>query len=539
MSSWSDHLIIAPILIPLIAGAITVILGERQRLVEAGLSLLSAVLMLVVAVALLVKAGDANGPAVHVYRLGDWPTPIAIVLVLDRLAAVMLTLTGILGMAALTYAVTRWDRRGAHFHPLLQFQLMGLNGAFLTGDLFNLFVFFEVLLAASYGLALHGSGIGRVKAGLHYIVINLVASLVFLVGVSTIYGIAGTLNMAELAGRVATIPGADRGLLEAGAAILGIAFLIKAAMWPLGLWLPNTYAAASPPAATILSILSKVGVYVILRLWLMLFGDDAGESAGFGSYCLVIGGILTIVFGSIAVLATQSMTRLAGASVLVSSGTLLAAVGTGHVEVVGGALFYLVSSVLGIAAFFLLIELVNRDRELGADVLAVTREAYGGEAEEEEGQDEVGVAIPAGIAILGSSFLACGLLLAGLPPLSGFLGKFAILAPLFEAEEAGMSAASWTLLVAILISSLVTLIAVGRAGINVFWTAPAETVPSVRLNEIIPIAVLLGLSVALTVQADSAMEYMQAAAHALHDPQGYIRDVLGEIPEAVDWGAGQ
>jgi hypothetical protein len=137
---------------------------------------------------------------VRVYRLGDWPALFAIVLVLDRLSALMLALTAVLGLAALVFSLARWHRAGAHFHPLLQFQLMGLNGAFLTGDLFNLFVFFEVMLAASYGLALHGSGTARVRAGLHYVAINLAASLLFLVAVSVVYGISGTLNMADWPG---------------------------------------------------------------------------------------------------------------------------------------------------------------------------------------------------------------------------------------------------------------------------------------------------------------------------------------------------
>ena len=148
--------------------------------------------------------GSRTGPTttVGLYLLGNWPPPFAIVLVLDRLSALMLLLTALLALPALVFAMARWDRRGQHFHSLFQFLLMGLNGAFLTGDLFNLFVFFEVLLAASYGLALHGSGALRVRAGLHYIAINLAASLLFLIGVSLIYGVTGTLNMADLAASV-------------------------------------------------------------------------------------------------------------------------------------------------------------------------------------------------------------------------------------------------------------------------------------------------------------------------------------------------
>lgn len=520
-----DHLTIAPIVIPLLAGTIMVLAGERRRAFKAGLGLASTLLLLVLAVMLLRMADSTDTAMVRVYRLGDWPSLFGIVLVLDRLTALMLVLTSVLGVSALVFSLARWHRAGAHFHPLFQFQLMGLNGAFLTGDLFNLFVFFEVMLAASYGLALHGSEAARVRAGLHYIAINLTASLLFLVGVSMIYGVVGTLNMADLAGRVSAVAAEDRALLEAGAAILGVAFLIKAAIWPLGFWLPTTYAAASAPAAAILSILSKVGVYAVLRLWLLLFGDAAGDSAGFGGSWLLFGGLLTIAFGSVAVLATQNTARLAGASILVSSGTLLAAVGAGHVAVTGGALFYLASSVLAIAAFFLLIELVERGREVGADVLAVTREAFGEADEDEVDEGEVGVAIPAVTAILSTSFMACALLLAGLPPLSGFLAKFAILAPLFT-PGAGSMPITWALVAALLLSGLATIIAMTRAGINVFWALPADPMPLVRVTEIAPIAVLLTLCVALTAQAGPVMRYMQATAQSLHEPQGYITGVL-------------
>ena len=362
MSAWIDHLTIAPIVIPLLAATAMILIGERRRLVKAALGLATTLVLLALSAALLSMAVGTDGAAVRVYRLGNWPSLFAIVLVLDRLSALMLLLTSLLGLAALLFSVARWHRLGAHFHPLLQVQLMGLNGTFLTGDLFNLFVFFEVMLAASYGLVLHGPAALRVRAGLHYIAVNLTASLLFLVGVSAIYGVAGTLNMADLARRIPTIASEDRALLEAGAAILGVAFLVKAAMWPLGFWLPTTYGAASPPAAAILSILSKVGVYAVLRLWLLLFGEGGGPSAGFGASWLLAGGLLTIAFGCVAVLATANMARLAGASVLVSSGTLLAAIGTGQVGVTGGALFYLTSSILAIAALFLLIELLERDR---------------------------------------------------------------------------------------------------------------------------------------------------------------------------------
>jgi multicomponent K+:H+ antiporter subunit D len=532
LSGWIDHLTIAPVVVPLLAGTAMVLIGERWRPLKAALGLASALALLALALVLLRLADGADAEAVRVYRLGDWPSLFGIVLVLDRLAALMLLLTSILGLAALVFSLARWHRAGGHFHPLLQFQLMGLNGTFLTGDLFNLFVFFEVMLAASYGLVLHGSGTARVRAGLHYLAVNLAASLLFLIGVSMLYGVAGTLNMADLAKRVPAVAGEDRALLEAGAAILGVAFLVKAGMWPLGFWLPTTYAAASSPAAAILSILSKVGVYAVLRLWLLLFGDAAGASAGFGGAWLLLGGLLTIAFGSVAVLATQDLARLAGASVLVSSGTLLATIGAGQVAVTGGALFYLTSSVLAIAAFFLLIELVERGREVGADVLAVTREAFGEAEEEDLDEEEVGVAIPATMAILGISFIGCALLLAGLPPLSGFLAKLAMLAPLLGAGGGSVPATSWALLAALVLSGLATVVAMTRAGINAFWASPERAVPRVGLVEIAPVLLLLAACLALTVQAGPVMRYMQATAEALHAPQGYVQGVLPTPPAA-------
>ena len=246
MSHWIEHLPIVPIVLPLATAVLMLLLDERRRSLKAAINLVSTLTLLGVAIAILrsANAPTSNGSVgAGVYLLGNWPAPFGIVLVGDRLSALMLVLTGILASATLLFSIARWHRAGAYFHPLFQLLLMGLNGAFLTGDLFNLFVFFELLLAASYGLVLHGSGVLRIKAGLHYIAINLAASLLFLIGVSLIYGTTGTLNMADLATRLPTIADGDRILLEAGAALFGIALLVKAGMWPLGFWLPGTYAA--------------------------------------------------------------------------------------------------------------------------------------------------------------------------------------------------------------------------------------------------------------------------------------------------------
>jgi multicomponent K+:H+ antiporter subunit D len=400
-----------------------------------------------------------------------------------------------------------------------------------------------VLLAGSYGLVLHGSGPLRVKAGLHYIVVNLAASLLFLIGVSLIYGISGTLNMADLATRIPDIASQDRALLEAGAGILGIAFLLKAGMWPLCFWLPTTYAAASPPVASVFAIMTKVGAYIVLRLWLLLFGEGAGASAQFSGEWLLFGGMATVAFGAIGTLASQDMARLAAFSVLVSSGTVLAATGMGQVGVTGGALFYLVSSTLGIGAFFLLVELVERGREPGADVLAATGEAYGAGDEDVDEEDEVGIAIPAIMGILGLAFLGCALVIAGLPPLSGFVAKFALLTAALNPSEASQGgpvpAVSWALLVAVILSGLAALIAMTRAGIRAFWASPDRAVPRVRVIEIAPVAFLLILCAMQTIQAGPIMRFMHAAAESLHAPRGYVRDVLRPASEQQTREAGE
>ncbi len=269
---------------------------ERRAKLKSFISLFSSGLLVIISILLVIRVLEV-APTAEIYRLGNWPSPFGIILVLDRLSAMMLLLSSLLMVAALVFAQAHWYKAGPHFQSLMQFFMVGINGAFLTGDLFNLFVFFEVMLTASYGLALHGSGQLRVRAGLHYVAVNLVASLLFLIGAALIYGVVGTLNMADLAVKIKQISSTDIVLFEIGAALLGIAFLLKAGMWPLNFWLMPTYSAAAAPVGASFALLSKVGIYIILRLVLLWFGPESEHFSYFGHVILFYGGLATMAFG--------------------------------------------------------------------------------------------------------------------------------------------------------------------------------------------------------------------------------------------------
>jgi len=547
MMRWVDHLIVAPIVLPLLAGALLVLVDEHRRRLKFAISLVAVLGLLAVAVALVAFAnGQPDGwrSEVGVYLAANWPVPFGIALAADRLSALMVLLSAMLGLASLVFAQARWVRAGVHFQALLQFLLMGLCGAFLTADLFNLFVFFEVLLAASYGLVLHGSGPVRVGAGLHYVAVNLVASSLFLVGVSMIYATSGTLNMADLARLLPGLAPEDRLLFESGAAVLAVAFLVKSAMWPLAFWLLPAYSAASTPAAAIFAIMTKVGVYVILRLWLLLFVDGSGPSAGFGRDWLLYGGMATIGFAAIGMLATQDLRRLASYSVVMSSGTLLAAIAFDRPAVLAGALYYLVSATFAASALYLLIELVERSRAFGSGVLAVTLEAFeaqgalhAGPAIATDEQDDTGIVIPAAMAFLGTSFVACALLTAGLPPLSGFVAKFALLAGVLDPagsrapDDVGVVA--WTMVGLVVASGLVAAIATMRIGIRVFWVQVRRAPPRLRVIEAAPVAALLLACVAITIQAGPVMRYVESAVTAAHRAGAWVDAVIEAPPVPV------
>ena len=526
--SLPQHLVILPILLPLICGALLTPFTQGRHGLKFALGYASVLGQLVAALLLMHQTDNVAWPGgIGVYLAANWAAPFGIALMADRLAALMLLLTSVLALAALHYAMPRWSRIGVHFHPLFQFLLMGINGAFLTHDLFNLFVFFEVMLAASYGLVLHGYNAERLRASMQYIAINLAAALLFLLGTALIYATTGTLNMADLAARIGAMPHEGSGLLQLGVTVLVLAFLVKGAMWPLGFWLPTTYAAASPPVAALLVLMTKVGAYVILRLWLLLFSE--GPNAGFGFDALMWGGMATIVFGAAGMLSTDTAGRMAGYSAIISSGTLLAVIGYGQASLVTAGLYYLIGSTLAVAAFLLLIELIDRIRTPAAAVLALTMEAWAVDEEPDDSPNEPrGKGVPAAMAFLSVAFAACTLTIAGLPPLSGFVAKFGMFHALLNPVDGAIGAAGWTLMALVIGSGLISVISMLRFGVRTFWAAPVARPPRLHLSEVAPVTFLLLLSVAMTVQARPLFDYLGRASADLHRPANYIERVLGE-----------
>lgn len=562
-----DHLLVLPVLLPLLAGATMLLVDERRRRFKNALSVVTVLALVAVSALLLWQVADPGNSQVFVYRLGNWPAPFGIVLVADRLAMMMVLLTSVVGAAGLIYALSRWALFGPRFHALYLLLLMGVSGAFLTGDLFNLYVFFEVLLAASYGLLLHSAGRQRVKAGLQYLAINLLGSVFFLIGVSLIYGLTGTLNMADLTVRIAELSSADLPLLKAGAAVLGVAFLVKAGSWPLNFWLPTTYSAAPAPVAAVFAIMTKVGVYVILRLTSLLSAGTSGVGSGpglaqFGASWLLYAGMATILVGSFGVIASRTLPHIAGYATIVSTGTLLAVLGSGSAQVISGALYYLLGSTVGIAALFLLADSVTRRERIAAaaqDVGPVFSDDYETALQSEFEGVELSSPIPAATALLAGSFFLVTLLLVGMPPLSGFIAKFAILDGVlkawpgsgslgasvaaagnavfessvspFSGAFSGASGSAWLLLGLVVFSGFAALLALVRQGIHVFWKRHEQAASlSLRPAEALAVSLLVSVALALTLLAAPIMRYTDATSAYLLTPEAYVNAVLGELP---------
>jgi len=495
-----NHLLLFPVLIPLVAGGLLLLTGRWGRGTDRTISIASTIALLPVVLLLLEHAATGE---ILVYHSGNWPTPYGIVLVLDRLSALMLCLAAILALASLFYSITGDDRIGPRFHLLFQMQLLGINGAFLTGDLFNLFVFFEILLIASYALQFHGGGRARVRAALHLVVLNLAGSAIFLIAVGSIYAATGTLNLADLSVKVAATGTDQKLLLKAGGLLLLLVFSLKAALVPVGFWLPPAYASASAPAAALFAIMTKVGVYAILRMQGLVFGPEAGPVASLLTPWLLPLGLITVVVATLGVLASRELRRLLAYLVVLSAGTLILTLGLGSPNATSSALYYALNSTLVGGGLFLLADLIAKER---GDALA-----------------SLTLAQPVSRSVLlGCLFFIGAVGVAGLPPLAGFAAKLYLL------QSAATHPMGIWVFAIVLTSGLLVLVALSRAGSAIFWrTGSVQKLesPISGLQTVATAALLLG-SAALMIGAGATTGYTRAAALQLDDRDAYVNAVL-------------
>lgn len=498
------HWIIAPIVLPALLAPFIVLAARYHIVIQRVFSAVGVAALIALSAGLAWQVSDGS---VISYRLGDWAAPFGIVVVGDRLSTMMVLLTSVLALFVLLYAIgSGWDDRGRHFHALFQFQLMGIIGAFLTGDLFNLFVFFEVLLIASYGLMIHAGGNARLRAGVQYVLFNLIGSTLFLFALGAIYAETGTLNMADLAQRVQLVDASETVGIRVAAVLLILVFAIKAALVPLHFWLPSSYAEAPAPVAALFAIMTKVGAYAIIRVYTMIFPPDLEVTAGLHADWLLPAALVSLAIGMTGVLAARKLDRLVAFSVVGSMGMVMVAISLFTPDAIGAALYYMVHSTLAGAALFLISDLVRTGR---GNVDLTTQPPM------------------AGNALTAAMFFVGAIAMAGLPPLSGFLGKLLVLDASYTSD--GMV---W-IWVVVLSSSLISILGFARAGSVVFWKAhsvasedPKPEVAKPAALSYVAVGGIFAMLVLHTIFAGQVHGYTTRIATQLFTPDAYVSTVL-------------
>lgn len=500
----SQNLIFLPLLLPLLAGVFLLLppFGKNKntrRIASISLSILTFISSL----SLLLTV---NVEGTQVYAIGNWQAPFGIVLVADPLSTLLVLLTSFLCLVCLVYASAGEDEKGNFFHPLVHFLILGVNGAFLTGDAFNLFVFFEVLLIASYSLLMHGGDKRNTRAALQYVIMNLVGSAIFLIALGTLYGVLGTLNMADMAYKMGSLQGDDIYLAKIGGLFLLLVFALKGALLPLHLWLPNTYSSALPVVAALFAIMTKVGVYSMMRFYTVIFGVEAGELSHMAQDWLWWLALATIVIGAIGVLASKNLRKLTANLVIISVGTMVALVAIQSIEATSATIYYLVHSTLVTATLFLLADLIGRQRGSSFDKI---------ESSNPLSQPR----------LLGFSFIVAGIAVIGMPPLSGFIAKVWLLNATLNAE---FTLIFWPLY---LLASLAVLIAVSKAGTTIFWKhRHGDTVmiekECIHPMQLVALVMLVITTPLMSIFSGPLSDYVMGAATQLHDVNSHIKLIL-------------
>ncbi|WRP05914.1 Na+/H+ antiporter subunit D [Rossellomorea aquimaris] len=491
------NLLILPILIPLFTAIILMFVSKYVK-VQRGISAIST---LATIAASLVLIYTISNDGIQTINLGSWVAPFGITLVSDMLSALLVTTTSIITLVVLLYSFKSIgaDRERFYYYPVVQFLMVGVNGAFTTGDIFNLFVFFEVMLMSSYVLLVLGGTKAQLREGIKYILVNVISSALFVIAVAYLYSVVGTLNMADISRKIADVN--QPGILTAIAIMFLLVFGLKGAIFPLYFWLPGSYYAPPTPVLALFgALLTKVGIYSILRTYTLFFYHDIGYT----HEILSMLAILTIVLGCIGAIAYWDVKKIIIYNIIIAVGVILFGVSTMNPEALEGAIYYLVHDMIIKAALFLLVGVM----------IAITGttdlKKMGGLIKE--------------YPWLGWTFLVAAFSLAGIPPLSGFIGKLLILRGSFAAEAyvgAGV----------ILASSLLVLYSVIKIFLNGIWGAPKEYTGVSKGHARylwMTSALLVVLAVCYGFGAEAVRPLFSQAAEVLVNPNLYIDAVLKE-----------
>jgi len=491
-------MLVLPILVPLSTAAVLMLAPKRPN-PQRWISLAGAVVLLASAIAIFLRVNEAG---VQVVQISAWPAPFGITLVADLLAAILVVAVGVVGTAIAGVAFSGVDPRREAFgyHPLVQILLMGVAGAFLTGDLFNLYVWFEVMLVASFVLMALNRTRPQMEAAFKYVTINLIASSIFLTALGLLYGATGTLNMAALARAWPTV--GSPGVHTVLAVLFLIAFSIKAGLFPLFFWLPASY--HTPPAAigaVFAGLLTKVGVYALIRVFTLLFHGQSPALV----WLLLAMSAATMVIGLVAALTERDFRRVLSFNLVGHIGYTTASLSLLTPAALAGAILYVLHHIVVITNLYLVSGVLLRLRR------TTDAAGLGGLY-----RDRPAFAVLAMIPIFS---------LAGVPPLSGFLGKLAIV-------EGAFSAGAHWVGGLVLVVGLLTLLSMARLWSDSFWRPAADTpdFASPGAPLVAAITLLSLITVAMTVGAEPLFALASRGAHQLLQRDEYIRAVLGEAP---------
>ena len=487
-----NNMIMVPFILPFFTALTQIAIPQRHKKWKHFLGLLSLLVLIGIEFYLLSQVWDGK---ILVSQMSNWPAPYGIVLLIDRLTAIMLLLTSITGFSALLYNLSDKESEHPLFQALYQFLIVGLNGAFLTADLFNLFVCYELMLISSYALLTLGNKRSQLGSGFHYISLNLLNSTLFLFALALLYGMMGTLNMADLSFKISRLPSDQMAWVQILSMVLLIVFAFKAALVPIFFWLPDTYPAPSFATATLFAgIMTKVGVYSILRVFTLVFGGGQSYAA---KWILPLAGF-TMLVGVLGAICQMNIRRLLSFHIISQVGYMVMGIGFFTPLGIAGGISYIIHHIMVKSSLFL--------------CGGLTRKLSGSEDLRQMG------GLMKYPFFTGLFFIA-GLSLAGLPPFSGFFSKFLVMKAGFDAKEYGIVAVS-------IIAGILTLFSMMKIFTMAFWGENEKPIKKIKKPLLIATFILVSFSLTLSIFSETIFNLVKDAGEQVLNPDPYIKAVL-------------